>query len=70
MNAYRAHKDRTPDMTIVTTVHDEVLTQHEIGNGWAQAVLKESLESAGPTLGLTVPIIAEPVTGRTWADVK
>lgn len=70
MNSYNAHPDKTDDMTIVTTVHDEVLTQHLPGNKWAPVVLKEALESAGPTLGLKVPIIAEPVTGRTWADVK
>lgn len=71
MNKYRTHPDRTPDMTLVTTVHDEVLTQHELGDGeQARRVLKESLESAGPALGLTVPIVAEPVTGRDWSAVK
>jgi DNA polymerase I-like protein with 3'-5' exonuclease and polymerase domains len=71
MNRYMTHPDRASDMTLVTTVHDEVLTQNQIGDGeQARRVLKESLESAGPALGLTVPLVAEPVTGKTWADVK
>jgi DNA polymerase I-like protein with 3'-5' exonuclease and polymerase domains len=75
MNAYRNQIASTPkhhkDFTIVTTVHDEVLTQHPIGRGAdARGLLKDALESAGPALGLTVPIVAEPVTGSTWAEVK
>jgi DNA polymerase-1 len=69
MNKYRA--TAPPGYTLVTTVHDEVLTQHVMGAGnHARMLLKDALESAGPALGLTVPIVAEPVTGKTWADVK
>ena len=69
MNKYRA--TAPPAYTIVTTVHDEVLTQHPIGCGThACDLLKSALESAGPTLGLKVPIVAEPVTGRNWSEVK
>lgn len=71
MNNFVQHDDRTDDMEIVTTVHDEVLIQHLIGHGEdARHALKESLEAAGPMLGLKVPIIAEPVTGSNWAEVK
>jgi DNA polymerase-1 len=57
--------------SIVTTVHDEVLVQHPEGHGdvWAP-ILKECLESAGPVLGLTVPLVAEPKTGSNWSEVK
>jgi DNA polymerase I-like protein with 3'-5' exonuclease and polymerase domains len=69
MNKYRA---TAPEgFTIVTTVHDEVLTQHRKSMGkLGRKLLKDALEYAGPALGLKVPIIAEPVTGGTWADVK
>ncbi|HUW96994.1 MAG TPA: DNA polymerase [Anaerolineae bacterium] len=71
MNQYQMHPDKTLDMTLVTTVHDEVLTQNQIGDGeQARQVLKESLESAGPLLGLKVPIIAEPKTGSNWSEIK
>jgi len=60
-----------PSYSIITTVHDEVLIQHPAGCGdEARTLLKSCLEMAGPKLGLTVPIIAEPKTGRTWSDVK
>jgi len=69
MNKYRATAPSA--YTIVTTVHDEVLTQHPIGCGeHACTVLRDALESAGPALGLKVPIVAEPVTGKDWASVK
>lgn len=69
MNEYRR---RAPEgFSIVTTVHDEVLTQHPIGRGEeARSLLRECLEGAGPKLGLTVPIVAEPKTGSNWAEVK
>jgi DNA polymerase-1 len=69
MNEYRR---RAPlDFTIVTTVHDEVLTQHPAGRGEeARDLLQACLESAGPTLGLTVPILADPKTGSNWSEVK
>jgi DNA polymerase I-like protein with 3'-5' exonuclease and polymerase domains len=75
MNEYRRVVQRTPEayagFSIVTTVHDEVLTQHPEGDGKvARGILKKALEGAGPELGLTVPIVAEPKTGGTWADVK
>jgi DNA polymerase I-like protein with 3'-5' exonuclease and polymerase domains len=61
-----------PDkFTVVTTVHDEVLTQHPIGlQAQGQELLKVALESAGGRLGLKVPIIAEPKSGRNWSEVK
>lgn len=69
MNAYR--EAAPPGFTIVTTVHDEVLTQHPAGRGEeARKLLQEALESAGPALGLKVPILAEPKTGSTWGEVK
>jgi DNA polymerase-1 len=69
MNKYRA--TAPPGYTIVTTVHDEVLTQHMIGCGeHARMLLKDALESAGPALGLKVPIVAEPKTGSNWSEVK
>jgi len=69
MNEYRR---RAPEgFSVVTTVHDEVLTQHPIGRGEdARSILKECLEGAGPKLGLKVPIVAEPKTGSNWAEVK
>jgi DNA polymerase-1 len=69
MNKYRRRAPAA--FTIITTVHDEVLTQHPIGRGEeARALLQSCLESAGPMLGLKVPILAEPKTGSTWAEVK
>jgi DNA polymerase-1 len=69
MNYFRHH--RKPDWQIVTTVHDEVMIQHHpIDTDLAQDALKEALESAGPALGLKVPILAQPKTGWTWAEVK
>lgn len=60
-----------PSYSIITTVHDEVLIQHPTGCGdEARTLLKSCLEMAGPKLGLEVPIIAEPKTGRTWSAVK
>jgi DNA polymerase I-like protein with 3'-5' exonuclease and polymerase domains len=60
-----------PSYSIVTTVHDEVLIQHPYNCGEeARELLKRCLEEAGPKLGLKVPIVAEPKTGRTWAEVK
>jgi DNA polymerase-1 len=69
MNDFRA---RAPEgFSIVTTVHDEVLTQHPIGRGEeARALLKECLEGAGPKLGLKVPVLAEPKTGPNWFATK
>lgn len=60
-----------PSYSVVTTVHDEVLTQHPYGEGeTARKLLRECLEGAGPRLGLCVPIVAEPKTGATWAKTK
>jgi DNA polymerase I-like protein with 3'-5' exonuclease and polymerase domains len=60
-----------PSYSIVTTVHDEVLIQHPHNTGEeARELLKRCLEEAGPKLGLKVPIVAEPKTGRNWAEVK
>lgn len=69
MNQYALH---APDrFSIVTTVHDEVLTQHPIGEGnLGRALLKGELESAGRALKLRVPIVAEPKTGGHWGAVK
>lgn len=69
MNRYRACAPES--YTIITTVHDEVLTQHPIGCGdHARKLLEECLCWAGPALGLEVPILAEPKTGRNWSEVK
>jgi DNA polymerase-1 len=69
MNEYR--KQAPPGYSIVTTVHDEVLTQHPVNEGFRpRDLLKSCLEGAGPKLGLKVPIIAEPKTGSNWAEVK
>ncbi len=69
MNYFR-HNMR-PDYQIVTTVHDEVMVQCPDPEADAcAALLKEALESAGPALGLKVPILAEPKIGYTWAEVK
>ena len=69
MNKFR--RDAPDEFTLVTTVHDEVLTQHPQGAGEeARELLKVSLESAGKALGLKVPIIAEPKTGSNWSEVK
>lgn len=74
MNGYQKHVDRFPqechNFSVVTTVHDEVLTQHPIGYGSeARKLLQRSLEGAGTYLGLRVPIVAEPATGMTWGAV-
>jgi DNA polymerase-1 len=71
MNAYRQAIDEADGFSLVTTVHDEVLTQHPAGEGeTGRAVLKQCLEDAGPRLGLKVPVLAEPKTGKTWSEVK
>ena len=73
MNTYqrRIADKKYVDYSIVTTVHDEVLTQHPRGLGEsARRLLKECLEGAGPRLGLRVPIVAEPKTGSSWMEVK
>lgn len=69
MDKYRTH---APDgFRLVTTVHDEVLTEHPIGKGAeAREFLKWALESVGDDLGLRVPLIAEPKTGKNWYEVK
>ena len=57
--------------TLVTTVHDEILTQHPIGRGEeGRALLKSCMESVAEQLGLKVPVIAEPKTGADWSEVK
>lgn len=69
MNYFRHHM--RPDYQIVTTVHDEVMVQcPDPESAACSALLKESLESAGPALGLTVPILAEPKIGYNWSEVK
>lgn len=69
MNEYR--RQAPLGFTIVTTVHDEVLTQHPVGCGeQARELLEACLVSAGPKLGLKVPILAEPVTGSNWSECK
>lgn len=71
MNDYRSRVDEADGFSLVTTVHDEVLTQHPIGAGaLGRDVLKTALEGAGPKLGLRVPVIAEPKTGGNWSVVK
>jgi len=74
-NEYRARvaeaPKQYPKFSLVTTVHDDALTQHPKGMGEpARKLLRRSLQSAGPRLGLKVPIIADPKTGATWAEVK
>ena len=60
-----------PSYSVVTTVHDEVLIQHPRASGEeARELLKRCLEGAGPKLGLKVPIVCEPKTGRNWSEVK
>ena len=69
MNRYRALAPA--GFSLVTTVHDEILTQHPIGRGEeGRKLLKECMESVAPDLGLTVPVIAEPKTGSSWDKVK
>jgi len=69
--AINEHSYIYPSYSIITTVHDEVLTQHPYGEGdIARELLKQCLEGAGPKLGLTVPLLAEPKTGGSWAEVK
>ena len=75
MNELRRRINKTsyiyPSYSIITTVHDEVLIQHPTGSGEeARELLKRCLEGAGPKLGLKVPIVAEPKTGRNWSEVK
>jgi len=69
MNRFR---ERAPEgTTLVTTVHDEILTQHPIGKGdETRALLKKCMEEVSKDLGLKVPVLAEPKTGATWFDVK
>jgi len=69
MNHFRRHMPK--GWQIVTTVHDEVMVQcPEYQAELASDLLKVALESAGPALGLKVPILAEPKIGYTWAEVK
>jgi DNA polymerase-1 len=69
MNRYR--RLAPEGFEIVMTVHDEVLTQHDIGEGVVgRQLLKDSLEHVGPRLELEVPIVAEPKTGAHWGEVK
>lgn len=69
MNYFRHHMPK--GWQIVTTVHDEVLVQvPETCRQHGEQLLKEALESAGPALGLKVPILAEPKSGYNWSEVK
>jgi DNA polymerase-1 len=69
MDEYR--KNAPEGFRLVTTVHDEVLTEHPEGRGEeARELLKTSLEGVGKKLGLRVPLIAEPQTGKNWYEVK
>jgi DNA polymerase-1 len=55
---------------LVSMVHDEVLaTAIEFQATHYADILQDCMEGAGPKLGYTVPIIAEPAIGKTWYDV-
>lgn len=57
-------------MRIVTMVHDEVLCSSFSGAAQSCAkLLKMHMEQAGPFMGYSVPILAEPQIGKTWFDV-
>ena len=69
MDKYR--REAPKGFRLVTTVHDEVLTEHPIGKEKeAQEFLKYALESVGKDLKLRVPLIAEPKSGSDWSKVK
>lgn len=69
MNEYRR---RAPEgFSLVTTVHDEILTTHPAGRGEeGRALLKACMEDTASILKLKVPVIAEPKTGPNWFEVK
>ena len=55
---------------VVTMVHDEILaTSWEAHGEWCAALLKKAMEEAGPSMGYTVPLVAEPKIGKNWKAV-
>ena len=64
--------EKAPEgFSLVTTVHDEVLTEHPIGmEEKGQGLLQWAMESVGPNFGLTVPLVAEPTSGMKWSELK
>lgn len=70
MNEFRKRASELSDVSIVTTVHDEVLIEHRMDDKLAAPLLKECLEGAGKTIGMKVPLIANPKTGANWSEVK
>ena len=69
MNRYRCIAPEV--FSLVTTVHDSILTQHPKGMGnEARKLLEECMTSVAPKLGLRVPIIAKAITSPTWAEVS
>jgi DNA polymerase I len=60
-------------VSVIATVHDEVLTMHPDTDKWGEqvrSVLRRTLEGAGEALGLRVPLVAIPKTGKNWFECK
>jgi DNA polymerase-1 len=70
MNNFREQTRDLTDVSIVTTVHDEVLIQHRSDDKVAPTLLRDCLEAAGEELGMKVPLVANPKTGANWSEVK
>ena len=66
---YLAHD---PQIKICACIHDEVILEAPLYRASeAEQMLKECMEDAAPLVGITtVPIIAEPSSGRSWAETK
>ena len=66
---YLAHD---PEIKICACIHDEVILEApSYRASEAEKMLKECMEDAAPLVGITtVPIIAEPSSGRSWAETK
>lgn len=65
------YKCKDPEWEISMTVHDEVILHHPAEDSErVRELLKRCMEESGKALGVQVPIEAEPVTGRNWAEIK
>lgn len=65
----RAIAEGVKDYAMIATIHDEVICESSEPKK-LEKIIREEMEAQGEAVGLRCPILAEPKSGDTWAQIK